>query len=91
MQQQQLKLKRGKLYRVKQIMLMESMTYGDPGMEDSDLLQAGTVLFLVDVIPDRDKGDEYFILTFILPDGEIIKQCFMDVNLAKFLELCTPQ
>ena len=86
---QHLKLKRGKLYRVKQTMLMEHITYGDPLGEDSDLLQAGTVLFLVDVVPDRDKGDEYFILTFILPDGEILKQCFLDTNLPQYLELCT--
>ena len=77
-----IKLYTGKLYRLKAPMLLQLLG------GDDEMLKAGKVLLLVDVAPDGTRSPGFSILTFVLPDGRVVNQCFLDRNFSEYLELC---
>ena len=90
-------LRVGKLYRTKWQMGKDIVAPGsDPGSVVVGMIEKHTVLLLVGVatrhpmLPES-LADDYCILTFILPDGEISTTCFLNANVPEFLESCHSQ
>jgi len=87
-------LKIGKLYRTKWEMGKDAVAPGpDPGSVVVGTIAKHAVLLLVSIetrhpmLPQR-LAEDYSVLTFILPDGEVSSTCFFNANISEFLESC---
>jgi len=85
-------LRPGKLYRTLWQMGKDvPLPLSEPGSVSTGTIEKDTVLLLVSVetrhpmLPER-LADDYCIVTFILPDGEISTTCFLNANVPEFLE-----